>query len=357
MTIYSYTCYDSATAANLRKAVGDRVSASELTSLVRACTALSAQRWSLSWYMGAGTGLGPTYLRAFLPVAGTGRQCWMAYLALDECTSTPGVAIYNQKGDILCAQTTAVSSYLSYNTQFSVYNKSYMWGPIYCSNQDMASYRTPSTSGCGVLRIGPITGQTPMTIGLMPSPFQGYTTSLGFAGAIKNDGSYIPVIHESPGGYLFDAGVLRVCEEMLDVAEGMPVIVGSLPRWTHAVGTYTSITQGQLSVCRQTNMRRWLPLINLDRKRALWVAAYTTSTSNKPTITWRINEATGSLSTATAANCVYSVNSDVLAAIPITPGMLNSGKTVAGMPMQYVSVNWSNTAYISAIGAWIGDAP
>ena len=345
--------------------VGGTVTSTQLQRLLRACTVLSGQRWTCSVYIADGwEWTSSCTFRLYYPTAGTGRQLLIPYLGAKTCTSTPQVAILTQSGTAINAASSTTTSSITWPTSISNYPKTYIFSPRYANTATSLNYRTPATSGCGVLEFRQFIGTTPMTFGLMFSPYQLYTTSNGFVSYGDVRGQSGPNIQNPTWDYpLLDAGILRLCEEMLDVAETMPIPVVTLPWWTTTpTAGPSTYGAGSMYAGLQTNLRRWVPMTNLQRQRALWIA-WSSKTTSTISIDWRVNGSTGYINGSSASNLhmVYrgEVNSTTrfLAALPLTSEMLSTDRSLYGIPLHFVQVIPSNSQNLGGLSAWIGDAP
>lgn len=356
MSNYQYRAID-LDRLNQRFAVGQKVTSSELGKIIQACNCLSAMRWSASCYLGAGFSLSSAYLYWFVPTAGSGRQLWQVYFAANTASTMPAsVYLYTMARGTTIGYTTSTVSTWSIPS-VSGYTNTKIFAPVYGSSNSAITYRTPSSYGCGTMRLGAITGTAPMTFGVVPYG-PAYTYNEGLARYCASDGT--PGVSYYTNGNLntqLSAGILRVCDEMLDTAETMPVPICMVPFWESGVTAPGSASNalgipGALSA----NLQRWVPLVNLRRKRALWVAVYGSQTTlTNARLSWEINDADGSISNLTTSEyTVYSSGRYALVAVPINEDWLRTNQAVAGLPLHFVRLSCS---YVAGISAWIGDMP
>lgn len=356
MSNYQYRAID-LDRINQRFAVGQKLTSTELMRIIQACNCLSAMRWSASCYLGAGFSLSSAYLFWFVPTAGSGRQLWQVYFAANTASTMPSsVYLFTMARGTTIGYTTNTNSTWSIPS-ISGYTNTKLFAPVYASSNSAITYRTPSSYGCGQMRLGAITGTAPMTFGVVPYG-PAYTYSAGVVRYCASDGT--PGVSYYANGNLstqLSAGILRVCDEMLDTAETMPVPICMVPFWESGVTAPLSVTNAlNIPGALNANLQRWVPLVNLLRKRALWVAVYgSQSTLTSARLGFEINGAEGNIINLTTSEyTVYSSGRYALLAVPIDDDWLRTNQAVAGLPLHFVRLSCS---YVAGISAWIGDMP
>lgn len=342
---------------NQRYSVGDKLTSDQLMRILDAAVVLSSCRWVVSIYIGSGLTFSSNgAFSIFIPTAGTGRQLLQPWFCSNDTNATmpSRVRLVTQNGQYAIGQTTTTSSTgITIPVHAANYAQKKIFAPLYANSYSAISYRTPSQYGCCLVEWGGYAGKTPVNFGLWPYSIA-YTTGSGMENYIASNGNIGYNFIGSTSFRAVGAGLLRVCEEMLDTAETMPIPLFFTPTWVNGSGSLFS--NAALAVNTASNRARWVPIVNLGRPRALWLALSDNS-YGLGEFTISINGYTQSFQTNVVDEYrVYSENYRQLYAVPISAEMLAaSSRQVGGLPTHFISVNANQ--YIAGLCAWVGDVP
>lgn len=353
MSIYGYS-YVTDSMINKRFKVGDKLSAAELLNITRVCTVLSNARWTYKCSFATGFNFVGGNLTFFFPLGGGGRFLPQVVIAAKSLASTyPTIAWRSQAGTYQYGSSNSTIANFTYPTGLI---GSGMTTRI-CSTLGLSSYsayRQPAQYGCGNLYISPLTATAPMTVTIWPYPYAAWSYT-GSNIPMAQPDQFLPAIHDTVSETGFGAERLRLCDKMLDQAEGIPVMLFSFPSWSVGSGsaTWSSITAAALNVCRRTAREKWIPLVNLGRRRAIWIAGYNSSWETNTNVTFSVIVNNWSYE-VTNAETLYKSGTCKLWAIPIPADAYRNEYSVAGIPLQHVGVRLDS---VPRIAAWVGDAP
>lgn len=362
--IYSYSAIAESTFKQ-RFSVGQIPTVAQLKNLQRCCTVLANQRWSLSFSFSKGYDFSSGTVNFFYPIAGSGHQLIYGMWSAATMPTAPAMQHYTMNGSYQfgsVASSTAADTSFTWPTAVSNPSASKLVGSANLTSYVGLSYRDPSQYGCGRITFNGFTGTGPMNFLVMPRPYAGYNQNqfvmLGPTSTATNN-TCTPVINDDVALWNINGGWLRACEEMLDVAESMPVWVYNLPWWsglaTGNTAPFTGWNVNAASCPRYSAFRRWVPLVNLSRPRSLWVAVYSTpiTSSTADSVTVKVNDFTTTVYAQTYDRCWYKPQYYRLYEVPLPAEAFRCSRDVAGIPMAQVSVSTSVNAMSSA--AWIGD--
>lgn len=364
-TMYQYTAASVADFKN-RFSVGQIPTENDLRKLQRACTVLANQRWGLSFSFCQGYDFESGEINLFYPIAGSGHQDIYALFSAAAINVFPQFNHYTQDGNYrfgYVAASAAEAADFAWPTAVSNPVASKRIGSANLGSYVGLAYRDPATYGCGRISLAGFKCTGPVNILLMPRVYPGYRTSqffmLGPSSKATND-TCTPVINNDAPIFAINGGWLRACDEMLDAAEAMPSWVFNIPRIAGLASgnsaPFNSFVGASAQTPRASILQRWVPLVNLDRPRSLWIAYYSGSItlSTNDTIEASVNDFRFSGSAQTYDRCWYKPNYYRFWEIPLPREAYRTDRSVAGIPLANVRVRLPSSAYNLA-AAWIGD--
>ena len=340
--------------------VGKKITEAEFKALLRCCTVLSNQRWSSTFQFAKGFDFTSGSIYVFYPNAGTGRQRLAVTISADTITAYPTVAYQRMTGTNFGSVSSASTS-ITWPTAVCNPGASRIYTPSTVTSYVDISYRNPTQYGCGRLYFSGLTSTGPLSVTLYQYPYGGYSSGQvvfrGQSSKSTRDTCCPLVSDDATSLYNINGGFLRAMEEMLDHAETMPQILYMFPRWTGAAPTapFANITAAAAQCTVQSACTKRIPLVNLRRKRSIWVALYRDSWTAAQNIEaqvsvngWRQTYNTNS------EYCRYKPAYNRLFEFPIPlDAYSDCPDNIAGIPVAEITVV-APTCQMQT--AWIGDS-
>ena len=355
MSIYAYSATD-LTTINKRWAVGEKITSTQLRAIIRACTVLSNARWTIKTAFASGWDFRAGTINWFLPLAGGGRFIPQVVISGANVSTWPTIYWRTMSGGYTIGSvtgTSAAGTNFTWPTSVSAPNSTRIYAPF--SPQSYRSNREAAQYGCGRLVAGSITAVTPLSVSVWSYPYASWTY-YAYDVPMCQPGRYLANVDDNVTQVGMCADILRACDAMLDQAETNPVILYALPFWTIGTGgtnPYSSFNATGLGSMRQTAQQRWIPLVNLGRRRAVWIAGYSTNWSTSTSINLYVEVNDWRLSANGAPFAVYRSGNYALFAVPIPADAYRGGYAADGIPLARVLVEPIG----SGCSAWVGDAP
>lgn len=355
MGIYAFSATETAD-LNKRYAVGDTISLAQWKKIQRVCTVLSNARWSVKSAFASGWSFVSATLNWFLPLAGAGRFTPQIAISGASVTTWPTVYWRTMAGGYTFGSVTgtvSAATNVTWPTAVSSPASTRVYPAISASSY--RAYREAAQYGCGRLVAGTITATTPLSVSIWNYPQRNYTN---YAADIPmcQPGRYLAALSEDMPYVAVSADMLRACDAMLDQAETNPVILYALPIWTNGTGgtnLVANVNASALGSFVRMARERWVPLVNLGRRRSIWIAAMSLSWTSSTSIQLyvEVNEWRANVSGASFA--VYRNGNYALFAVPIPPDAMRGSRMVDGIPLARVRVDPIGVG----CSAWIGDSP